>query len=76
MNFNLKCDDFKQEIIKKINNSQLPITIIYYIIKDLFNQIEKQYYGTINELKLQNQKIETLEVKTEKVENEQFNQNV
>ena len=73
MDFNLKCDDFKQEIIKKINDSQLPIVATYYILKDLFNQIQQQYYGTINQLRLQNQKIETVEIKSQEI-NEQPSQ--
>lgn len=74
MDFNLKCDNLKQEIIEKINNSQVPIVVIYYLLKDLFNQVQKQYYGTINELRLQNQKTETLEIKTQEIENEQPSQ--
>ena len=35
--------DFKQELYNNINNSKLPISVTYYLIKELYENIEKTY---------------------------------
>lgn len=40
-------------IISVIEKSQLPIGIIYYILKDILNNIEKQYYAFLNSQSLE-----------------------
>ena len=35
--------DFKQELYNNINNSKLPISVTYYLIKELCENIEKTY---------------------------------
>ena len=52
MNFNLQCDNFKNNILNVINESKLPIAVIYYILKSLLSDIEVQYYDTISQLNL------------------------
>ena len=38
-NFNLKIINLKQNIVNIIGDSELPVGVVYYILKDLFVQI-------------------------------------
>lgn len=51
-NINLKIELLYKNINSLIQNSQMPIGIVYYILNRIFTQIEKQYYGTLNFLSL------------------------
>ena len=49
--YDLKADNFKNQLLQLINNSNLNISTIYYIVKDvcrdlqdLFNQMASQQY--------------------------------
>lgn len=35
--------DFKQELYDNINNSKLPISVTYYLIKELYENVEQLY---------------------------------
>lgn len=37
-------NDLKEEISKALINSQLPIDAIYFVIKDIFKEVEQLYY--------------------------------
>ena len=52
----MELDKLKNEITESINNSKLPIDAIYYVIKDLFNEVVYLYNQQIQ--KEQNQKEE------------------
>ncbi len=39
---------FKQSIKKYIQNSELDIGVVYYILKDIYKEIENLYYTTLN----------------------------
>lgn len=41
--FNTYINDFKKQLVDEINQSGLPVGIIYYILKDLFHDIEDAY---------------------------------
>ena len=47
MNFNYLIEDYKRSIVESIQQSQLPIGIIYYLFKDIVNEIEQTYNRTI-----------------------------
>ena len=47
---------FKENIIYIIQNSNLNIGAIYFIFKDLFLEIERLYYNQINQELAQEQK--------------------
>lgn len=55
MDFNLRCDNFKKNLIKLIDDSELPIAVIYYICQNIFSQVQKSYFGTINQAILKEQ---------------------
>ena len=46
---NLKIDNLKNMIIRDINFSNLPVGIAYYILKDVFNEVEKLYNEQVNQ---------------------------
>lgn len=48
-NISLTTEKIKQEIINLLNSNKLPPVIIYYMIKDISNQIEIDYMNYINE---------------------------
>ena len=78
MDFNLRCEDFKAEISKLITQSKLPMAIVYYILKDVYTQIQNTYFGTINSIRLQQQKekIENLKKEIEKTKQVEVTQEV
>jgi hypothetical protein len=61
--FNLKCENFKRQLINVINESGLPISSIYYIYQLVGQDIERTYYGTIN-----TESLECAEIVEQKIE--------
>lgn len=45
---NLICEEFNQNLKILINNSNLPISVVYYIMKMTTEELEKTYYGVLN----------------------------
>ena len=39
----LKIIDFRQQINQLVNSSNLDAGVVYYIMKDVFHEVEKQY---------------------------------
>lgn len=56
-------NDFKQQISSIINNSGLSIEAIYYVLKDIFIEIEKLYF-----LELQKEQKEANKEKEDEIE--------
>lgn len=46
--FNTRCENLKQTLINNINESNLPISVIYYMAKSIMSDIESTYYGVLN----------------------------
>lgn len=44
---NLAVEDFKQNLTSTINSCGLPISVIYYVVTDLYKEIDAQYYNYI-----------------------------
>jgi len=38
--FDLKCDELRQKLVEDINSAELPITVIYYILKEILDTAE------------------------------------
>lgn len=38
--FDLKCDDLRQKLVEDINSAELPITVVYYILKEILDTAE------------------------------------
>lgn len=45
--FNTYLNDFKKDLVDRINQSGLPVGVVYYILKDLFNDIEDAYQNVL-----------------------------
>ena len=55
---NLQIEQTKNEIINVINNSGLPIGVIYYLFKDINTEVANEYGKTLNaerQMQLQNE---------------------
>lgn len=50
--FNYKCNHLKSDIENLMTDSELPIAVIYFIIKDIYNDIEKFNISYLNSLSL------------------------
>lgn len=46
--FNTRCEKLKSDLINNINQSNLPIGTIYYIMKTIMSDVESTYYGVLN----------------------------
>ena len=54
MGLNNSLNDLRKEIVELINKSQVPVGVAYYIIKDVYRDIEIAYEAAVlNELKEQ-----------------------
>lgn len=49
--FNTYLNNFKTDMINTINNSGLPVGVVYYIVKDLFSDIQNAYENTLKKEK-------------------------
>lgn len=47
--FNLSADNLKMQLISTINESSLPISVTYYILKDLLTVAESTYNKIVTE---------------------------
>ena len=45
---NIKIEEFKLSIINLLNESNMPIGMIYYIMKDVFGEITEEYQNYLN----------------------------
>lgn len=65
-NFNLINENLKNSLIQTISNSNLPVANVYFIVKDIFRDIENSYYNQISkemESKEQNAQEEQISTK-------------
>ena len=46
-NFNIKLNNLKTDLITTINQSNIPVGAVYYLIKDLLTEIESSYEQTL-----------------------------
>lgn len=65
-NFNLINENLKNSLVQIISNSNLPVANVYFIVKDIFRDIENNYYNQISkemESKEQNAQEEQISTK-------------
>ena len=48
-NINLKSEIFKNNLYSLINNSNLPVSNVYFIFKLIMQELENFYYKTLND---------------------------
>lgn len=59
-NINIVMVNFDENLKSLIQSSNLPVGVVYYILKNTTQQIEMQYYALINSLSLQQSEEESL----------------
>lgn len=52
-NINLIIEDIKSQIINTINSSGLPISVIYYLMSDIYKKLDVEYKTYIEQAKLE-----------------------
>lgn len=52
-NINLIIEDIKSQIINTINSSGLPISVIYYLMSDVYKKLEVEYKSYIEQARLE-----------------------
>ena len=72
MGINTLINVFKENVSNVINNSQLPVGVVYYVLKDLFSEVEKIYTKSLQkESEERLAEIEKLEKEKEDVKEHQ-----
>lgn len=51
MDINLKIETLKQDLIQTLRESQLPISVIYYVMESIFREVDSEYAITLKEAK-------------------------
>ena len=64
---NTMIQELHSNLIKDINSSQLPVGIVFFVLKDIFNETEKGYINAINAEKMPKPQV-VVEEDTEKEE--------
>lgn len=64
-NINIVISEFDANIKTLIQSSNLPVGVVYYILKNLTQQIEMQYYATLNSILTQQTEEEIIETSEE-----------
>ena len=59
--FNTYLNEFKTNVVNVVNNSGLPVGVVYYIMKDLLNDIQDAYETTLKKEKEQAQQNKEIE---------------
>lgn len=61
MNINYSTENFRREIYGTINQSKLPVSTLYFVLKDVFNDVTGAYEAAV--------KREALEIQRQQSEN-------
>ena len=67
MGLNTMIQELQSNLIKDINASKLPVGIVFFVLKDIFNETEKSYVNALNAEKMAKPE----EVKEEVIDNEE-----
>lgn len=64
-NINIVISEFDANIKSLIQSSNLPVGVVYYILKNLTQDIEMQYYATLNSILTQQTEEKIIETSEE-----------
>ncbi len=67
---NLTVEEAKQNIINTINNTGLPISVVYYIMKDIMNDMTDSYNNYLIQAKRQLEQAAAAPTQSEETESE------
>lgn len=70
--FNIKCENLRLAVRDVINQSDLPLAAVYYIIKDIYSELFNLYMSYFNtaQLKKLNEQQEQLDQNIDKLNEE------
>ena len=46
--FNYQLENLKSNLFAQLENSKLPLGAVFYLIKDIYNNLQNQYIASIN----------------------------
>jgi hypothetical protein len=70
---NTMIQELQSNLIKDINNSHLPVGVVFFVLKDIFNETERSYLNALNAEKIMPPEEEqTEEVIVEEKENNEI----
>ncbi len=52
MGLNTMMQELHRNLIKDINSSQLPVGVVFFVLKDIYNETERSYINTLNAEKM------------------------
>ena len=52
--FNYQLENLKSNLFTQLENSKLPLGAIFYLIKDIYNNLQNQYIASINSYSMSN----------------------
>lgn len=52
MGLNTMIQELQSNLIKDINASKLPVGIVFFVLKDIFNETERSYINALNAEKM------------------------
>ena len=65
---NTMIQELHRNLIKDINASQLPVGVVFFVLKDIFNETERSYINTLNAEKMIKPEEEQEEQKEEQID--------
>ena len=69
-NINLMIEDFKNNIIDTINNAGFPPSVVYYVLKDIFTDVEASYKNFIHQERIHQERIHQENTKEQSLDKE------
>lgn len=66
----LLSEQIRQRLLGVLNQSGLPISLAYYILKDLYGAAEKTYFAAVNQASLNNSEEEVTTLNDSPIERE------
>lgn len=46
--FNYQLENLRSSLFEQLENSKLPLGAVFYLIKDIYNNLQNQYIASIN----------------------------
>jgi len=50
VNINLQIENFRNELYNLVANCELPISMVYYIYKNIGQELENTYFNVLNDI--------------------------
>lgn len=70
--FNYQLENLKSNLFAQLENSKLPLGAVFYLIKDIYNNLQNQYIASINSYSMskpQEQTVKQIDLNPQSSEN-------